>query len=1048
MAGLPRQNTGRLLLAAALVGSALGLGCGTAQPGGLEHSAAPQAQTPTAAVETAVDALGPFPIATPGQIHASLRGVRQASSITTHDGSDYLDSYSQRMTPAAPSAQFGPAWADGSCAFDTVAYAVYRFDLTARTGRLTLNSEWIHQPHTPPLDYSRVWIGASNWQRDRWDWYSGAEAGVVQPDPGSMSLYKHAETSEMYVAVVVLGQNSMSLRRVWLSGFSMRGDWWMGGRDPGHTSCSPFTGPDSPTVLWHIRLAGNPNSPVYDADGTLYLSAIAMQNTYFYAIRPDGTEKWVYQAAGDTGGMGIGSFNPIPAVDDDGSIYFCGYKLPLYALYPDGKVKWSFGEHQYFHGQVAIGPQGNLYVSGIDTGAHPGEASDVTCFMQALRGDGAALWDHYQGYDFLSSPTLGRDEAVYYSCDDGLIALAADGSLKWNFTAAGENCRMPSVGRDGRVYFTNLVVGADYAYYSDWRSALYALSPDGEQVWSSPLPTFTRQLHPALGPDGAIHILGEDERLYVFNPDGTLRWTYRVGFSGLDFSAPMVDARGTVYVNGGDYRLYAINADGTLKWWLVLPTADSSQPVMAEDGTLYVTSGQELFAIGPGSTLQEYTAAGCVKDSGGNGVEGVTISLTGEEPVLTAADGSWSKSGLADGMYLVAATKEGYDFSPLFAELEISGADAVVDDFVEQPQPAAQWPMWGYSRKHTGSCPYTGPASGAHKWQVQLGQPLRYQPAIAGDGTVYVTGAMGGLWALNPDGTTRWSAAQYYPQFPPGPSAPAIGLDRTVYVLSNRVLVAFSPGGVFKWSSYLASGLADVLTLADDGTLIASGMSAVNPDGTPRWRFIPSKLVYAPLTPAIADDGMLYVNGNEAVLAVSPQLIETWEARLDGLGKGGAETFAPALGPDGAIYVACGRQLYALNPDGSERWVHEFEHNLSSNPALGADGTLFVAHNGTDLANRRLWALDADGAAKWSYASIAYAGDGSPWLPSPVVDAAGTVYAPIGDTGGMYAFNPDGTVHWFVDTQSDTSPVALSADGTVYFGDSRGNFHAIGPGGG
>ncbi len=336
------------VIAEVLLSALLGAGCGTAQPGGLDRSAAPQAQTPTAAVETAVDALGPFPIATPSQIHASLRGVRQASSITTHDGSDYLDSYNQRVTPAAPSAQFGPAWADGSCAFDTVAYAVYRFDLTARTGRLTLNSEWVHQPHTPPLDYSRVWIGASNWQRDRWDWYSGAEAGVVQPGPGSMSLYKHAETSEMYVAVVVLGQNSMSLRRVWLSGFSMRGDWWMYGREPGHTSCSPFTGPDSPTLKWQVGLAGMPYAPVYDAEGILYLSSSnETGKLYFYAIQPDGTFKWSYEVELNIRGVG-GKYwdGASPAVDDDGTVYFDWMYGPLFALAPDGKLRWSSAERQ------------------------------------------------------------------------------------------------------------------------------------------------------------------------------------------------------------------------------------------------------------------------------------------------------------------------------------------------------------------------------------------------------------------------------------------------------------------------------------------------------------------------------------------------------------------------------------------------------------------------------------------------------------------------------------------------------------------------------
>ncbi len=683
---------------------------------------------------------------------------------------------------------------------------------------------------------------------------------------------------------------------------------------------------------------------------------------------------------------------------------------------------------------MTLGPSGAIYAWTYDAGFHVDGSYNVTHGLEAVSRDGVQLWKYYLGPERASPPAVSRDGVIYCTSGNRLYAIWRDGSLKWTFPAAGNDCRMPVVDQHGLIYFTARDDGAA-------GSTLYAVNPDGKAAWSRRMPAPTDQWNPVVGLDGAVYLMCEDYRLYVVEPGGALRWSYRTGDC---FAKPLVDGQGTVYLSGSDSRLYALNAGGSLKWWYAMPASSSSPPVMAEDGTLYVVAGTQLIAIGPGSQMPQYTAAGYVKDSGGQGIPGVQVSITGEDPVLTDANGYWSKTGLADGIYLVTPAKSGVTFSPAFAELHIAGANAVVPDFASQPRVPPQWPMWAYDRAHTGCCPYIGPSSANVRWQTELGQRNTLPPVIGADGAIYIGGAEGGLWALNPDGTIRWSASTMQTLFNENINTPVISADGTVLTDVGPVVFAYTPNGALTWT-YKDSffGLDNVLALTGDGATIVSGITALDQDGAERWRFVPSKADGPFHTPAIAEDGMLYLSGSSTVIALTPGLIETWDVQLEGLEKSATATFPPVLGADGAVYVACGRQLYALNADGSQRWVLAFSSSLVSSPALAADGTLYLAQTSAIAVENIFWAVSPDGVIKWGYPS-----GGETWRPSPLVDGAGTVYTALGNYGAMYAFNPDGTVQWMLPTCIETGAPALGADGVLYFGSKWGMVYAVGPGGG
>src|SRR4030042_1730312 len=127
------------------------------------------------------------------------------------------------------------------------------------------------------------------------------------------------------------------------------------------------------------------------------------------------------------------------------------------------------------------------------------------------------------------------------------------------------------------------------------------------------------------------------------------------------------------------------------------------------------------------------------------------------------------------------------------------------------------WPKFRQNTQNTGRSPYSGPGEGRLKWSFPTGDSwILSSPALGVDGTIYVGSRDNHLYAINPDGSEKWS-------FATGnivDSSPAIGADGTIYV-----------------GSY-------------DGRLYA-----VNPNGTQRWSFLTGNIVYS--SPAIGADGTI-----------------------------------------------------------------------------------------------------------------------------------------------------------------------------------------------
>lgn len=275
-------------------------------------------------------------------------------------------------------------------------------------------------------------------------------------------------------------------------------------------------------------------------------------------------------------------------------------------------LKWSFAAGFDFTSSPAIGKDGTVYIGNTD-----GK-------LYAVSSDGTLKWTYVTtaGIQF-SSPAIGGDGAVYVGDMAGKVyAINSDGSLKWSYTsdAGGYIYSSPAIGGDGTVY-----VGISAVLFGE----LCAINPDGTLKWSYSTNSYGYIFSsPAIGEDGTVYVgSGTDfsGRLWAINPDGSLKWSYAADLYCYFLSSPAIGADGTVYVGNVDCKLRAINPDGTLKWSFATQGPVTSSPAIGQDGTVYVGSDDgRLYAINPDGTLKwSYATLGRISYSspavGGDG---------------------------------------------------------------------------------------------------------------------------------------------------------------------------------------------------------------------------------------------------------------------------------------------------------------------------------------------------------------------------------------------------------------------------------------------
>jgi parallel beta-helix repeat protein len=444
----------------------------------------------------------------------------------------------------------------------------------------------------------------------------------------------------------------------------------------------------------------------------------------------------------------------------------------------------------------------------------------------------------------------------------------------------------------------------------------------------------------------------------------------------------------------------------------------------------------------------------------------------------------------------------------------------------DNPDPAVEskWKTLGGDFKRSGLSDNSGPELGCVKWKFEVNGAVSTSVTIGVNGRVHIACEDGKLYTLDTNGVLLWS---YDTNSAPAVAEPAmagverllcsptIGPDGTVYVGGeDGKLFAINASGELRWTHHTGSSIYSSPAVSPDGKIYVCSQDgivyALASDGSELWSFETTGPAQLPgsifASPAIGNDGTVYIAGlfDPNLYALNPndgsiKWVRNFEFLYDGYEewrgiKVGLPFASPVIAEDGTIYqtVLYDPNFYAINPnDGTIIWSkyiggycgwlegclasyyyyyphHSIQECLEeaaeqdgcedlrnyleeysdstgwSEPALGPDGTIYVSFDDPYLR-----AIDPNGSFKWVTRLGTVGGF------TLTVGDDGLIYA-ASDDGYLCVVNPDGQeiarfnsgrgLNFPVISADNTLIIADWQDDTVLISDTNNVVWAIGSG--
>ena len=151
---------------------------------------------------------------------------------------------------------------------------------------------------------------------------------------------------------------------------------------------------------------GSAASATIGPDGTIYIGA---NNSNFYAINPNGQQKWLYEAERELAGIWTTA-----ALSADASVvYFGANKGGMYALNTrDGSLKWQFPVYASIYSSPALDAQGTLYTG-----------SSIEHVYAINSANGQAIADYNAGAAVWTAPSIRPDGTLAVGDRTGRILV-------------------------------------------------------------------------------------------------------------------------------------------------------------------------------------------------------------------------------------------------------------------------------------------------------------------------------------------------------------------------------------------------------------------------------------------------------------------------------------------------------------------------------------------------------------------------------------------------------------------------------------------------
>jgi outer membrane protein assembly factor BamB len=458
-----------------------------------------------------------------------------------------------------------------------------------------------------------------------------------------------------------------------------------------------------PTIKyqWYEGVAGDKTKPV-GTDSVYTTPALTKMTNYWVEAENEfgkdvsitvmastGNEsevKWFYNTNPTFNNKEDGEIRGGIALAKDGTLYFGVDDARLFAMNPDGTLKWITKIQAYtdmykitntLQSTPTIGKDGTIYINTL--GYYSGHSNSQNFgFLWAINADGSEKWRYEAGnYEsgkgtmipwLRGSAAIGHDGTIYVASEDGVLhAVNPDGTLKWKFISYKFKGWIRGLGSGPAVIDQNGTIY--YAAEGEFKlgdvtsreARLFAINPDGSYKWDFLLledKVYFSQHEPAIGPDGKIYVDNGDGYvaiLYALNPDGSKAWQFHTGEHVA--SSAVIGADSTIYVGGSNYvspshriKLFALNPDGTEKWRFpkdgdkIKYGFSLSTPVIGADSNIYFGIPSSSYGGGDGR-LYALRADGTELWS-----KPPSLGAMGDSPPVIAPDGT-----------LYTGTGEGYE---------------------------------------------------------------------------------------------------------------------------------------------------------------------------------------------------------------------------------------------------------------------------------------------------------------------------------------------------------------------------------------------------
>ena len=300
--------------------------------------------------------------------------------------------------------------------------------------------------------------------------------------------------------------------------------------------------PSDGRIHWTFEVDGNNLwwRPALAPDGTIYVYTNNVSEGLVYALLPNGALKWVRKVNGYP-------YVP-PAAGPDGAVYV-GSGGNIYRISPAGVIDWQYNPPNGINIEVAptIGPDGLLYgafevsgafaldpIIGTEVWSNPGDPVMTDKSGEAVEakfgpsGPGEPIDQFYLSMD-------GGAGFYAFSLDGDQLFTASFGNIKGSAEVA--------IGSDGSIYGPR-AIGLVVA----------AVEPsDGNTLWEyypGPSEWATGTNHVEIGPDDMLYFVGSGAKLEAFDPYSQSR-QWQQFTPGISLDRPTVTPDGTALVLTG-----------------------------------------------------------------------------------------------------------------------------------------------------------------------------------------------------------------------------------------------------------------------------------------------------------------------------------------------------------------------------------------------------------------------------------------------------------------------------------------------------------------